>query len=142
MQQCTCQTWSFPSGHGAALLVSCVVCTDIALHQAHSCTSMLRMSRGTRAPFKAGKGALLLQAAELGLARVRTDYIQTDAAINRGNSGGPLVNLQGEVCFGKDWNTSSLLYVSLPREHAQQKQLLVTCITLQQLGKWSILCYS
>ncbi len=54
-----------------------------------------------------------------------SDFIQTDAAINRGNSGGPLVNIRGEVIGMNTWIASTTggsngLGFSLPINNAKK----------------------
>ncbi|GFZ02984.1 trypsin family protein with PDZ domain-containing protein [Actinidia rufa] len=72
--------------------------SDIAIVKIKSKTPLPTQILALQVSFVQGIGCCVdRKSSDLGLGGMRREYLQTDCAINGGNSGGPLVNIDGEV---------------------------------------------
>ncbi|XP_062143303.1 putative protease Do-like 14 [Alnus glutinosa] len=99
------------------IVVNADLHSDIAIVKIHSKTPLPIAKFGSSSKLRPGDWVIALgcplslqntitagivscvdrKSSDLGLGGVRREYLQTDCAINAGNSGGPLVNVDGEV---------------------------------------------
>ncbi|KAL4636957.1 hypothetical protein ACB098_03G034200 [Castanea mollissima] len=91
--------------------------SDIAIVKIHSKTPLPTATLGSSSKLRPGDWVVAMgcplslqntitagivscvdrKSSDLGLGGIRREYLQTDCAINAGNSGGPLVNVDGEI---------------------------------------------